>query len=195
MVAKLWGGTMGTFWVVVVIGAALWLLLKVLGRIMGPAKTEPAAMPNAEPSDVTPVAPVLASRGENDSSTYFDDDGSDEDVKVEHLSYPRPAYFPDLPTKQLRCVGTWAYLTDQERDGLRLRSVVAVPEPDNEYDPNAVAIVRHDGRKVGYLTRAQAAAYVALVGKVGALKVDVATRRGSILLQLPSLPALRKAVQ
>jgi hypothetical protein len=45
---------------------------------------------------------------------------------------------------------------------------VLVPEPDNEFDPNAVAIYLNGGGKVGYLSREDAIDYQPMVSELAA---------------------------
>lgn len=74
------------------------------------------------------------------------------------------------------------YLTPGERNRLALKIAIAVPEPTNPVDKNSVAIINYDGRKLGYLSKAQAASYGPIIAKLGALQLD-----GSrIILSLPT---------
>lgn len=124
------------------------------------------------------------------------DEPSDSEVKVHHVAFPEPASFQGLSVKRVRAVGQGFYLTWQERESLALDEVVAVRDPENPVDPNAVAIVRwDDGRKLGYISRAQAAGYAPLIEQVGALRLDCRVDGSRLWLHLPRLPELRAAVQ
>jgi hypothetical protein len=114
-------------------------------------------------------------------------------IKRHHIRYERLEYFPDLPHKVVRCVGMGHYLSTAERNRLNLSIAIAVPEPTNRVDKSAVAIINHDGRKLGYLSKAQAASYAPIIAKMGALQLDCRMDGSQIMLSLPTLPALRSA--
>lgn len=122
------------------------------------------------------------------------EDYAEERVKVHYLASGEAVSFPRLPTRRLRTVGSGYYLTWNERDGLQMGHATLVPEPTNRSDPNAVAILRADGRKVGYLSRAQAASYFELISRVGALRVECTVDGSKLWLSMPTVPALRSAV-
>lgn len=112
-------------------------------------------------------------------------------VKRQYIRYERLEYFPDLPHKIVRCVGMGNYLTPGERNRLDLSTAIAVPEPTNPVDKNAVAIINDEGRKLGYLSTAKAAGYAPIIAKLGALQLDCRIDGSQIMLSLPTLSALR----
>lgn len=116
-------------------------------------------------------------------------------IKRHVVKYPAPATFPDLPTKQARCVGQMHYLSDKERDKLDVHTVVIVRDTLNPVDSdNALAVLRHDGRKLGYLSSAQAKAYAPTIESLGALEVPCRVEGSRLWIDLPTLPAIKKAV-
>lgn len=121
-------------------------------------------------------------------------DYREERVRVHYLEAGEAASFRGLPTRRLRTVGSGHYLTWRERDRLQMVQAILIREPSNPVDPNAVAILRGDGRKVGYLSKARASAYCELIGALGALRVECAVDGSKLWLTMPTVPALRAAV-
>lgn len=112
-------------------------------------------------------------------------------VSVEHLEFPPPAIFPNIDTRRMRCVGVSYHLTMAERDMFRVKSLIAVHEPMNTSDKNAVAILTDAGRKVGYLPKATAKRYAPTIAALGALRICCTIEDLKVQLDLPLLPALR----
>lgn len=112
-----------------------------------------------------------------------------------YVEFDKVAHFPDLPTKTARCVGMGHYLSDAQRQRLNPGFVIAIPEPTNKHDPNAIVITDPAGRKLGYLSAGQAKSYAPLIQAVGALQLDCRRDGSKLWLDLPNLPALRKYVR
>lgn len=118
-----------------------------------------------------------------------------EDIKRHHVDYGKPAAFPDLPTSRVRTVGQGHYLTGDERDGLNMRVAVLVRDRDNPVDPLAVAVIRKDGRKVGYVSEAKARTFAPILDKLGTMKVTCTVDGSRLWLDLPKPADLRKAIK
>jgi hypothetical protein len=65
----------------------------------------------------------------------------------------------------------------------------------NSADPNAVAVVRDDSRKVGYLSEAQARTLAPLLNGLESLQVSCRVDGSRLWLDLPAPTALRKALE
>lgn len=111
-----------------------------------------------------------------------------------HIAYGAVAHFPDLPTKPARCVGMGQYLSEAQRQRLNPGFVIAIPEPDNKHDPQAIIIADPAGRKLGYLSAGHATSYAPLIQAVGALRLDCHMDGMKLWMDLPILPALRDRV-
>lgn len=111
-----------------------------------------------------------------------------------YLEFDTVAHFPDLPTKTARCVGMGHYLSDAQRQKLNPGFVLAIPEPTNRHDANAIVIADPAGRKLGYLSAGQAKSYAPLIQALGALQLDCRRDGIKLWIDLPNLPALRKRV-
>lgn len=111
-----------------------------------------------------------------------------------HIEYGEAAHFPDLPTKSARCVGMGQYLSEAQRQRLNPGFVIAVTEPQNKHDPNAIVIADPAGRKLGYLSAGHATSYAPLIQAVGALRLDCRMDGMKLWMDLPILPALRERI-
>lgn len=119
----------------------------------------------------------------------------EDDIKVHHVDYGKPASFPNLPTTRVRTVGQSHFLTWDERDQLNMRTAVLVRDLDNPVDPLAVAVIRADGRKVGYVSEAKASTLAPIFDGLGTLKVACSVDGSRLWLQVPKPADLRKAVK
>lgn len=103
----------------------------------------------------------------------------------------------ELPSLRLRVTGTAYVVPDGMREHIGRDSYLLVREPGNSADRNAVAVY-WSGMRVGYLSRAKAASYAALLDGMAAeaFRVNGAPPRTEnsvvLFLNLPSLPALRE---
>ena len=117
-----------------------------------------------------------------------------EAIKRHKVNYGKPAYFPELSTTPRRCVGQAYYLSDRERDALDMHIAFLVRDRQNSADPNAVAVVRDDFRKVGYLSEAQARTLAPLLEGLESLQVSCRVDGSRLWLDLPAPSVLRKAL-
>lgn len=103
------------------------------------------------------------------------------------------------PTKRTRIVGSFGWVTDEERRIYGGSSYLLVREPSNEFDARAIAVYGK-GRKVGHLSRAQAAAFSQILDPLpfSAFKVrgaSVSSDSMRMWVDLPTLPSLRAFVK
>jgi hypothetical protein len=70
-----------------------------------------------------------------------------------------------------------------------------VRDRSNPVDPLAVAVIREDGRKVGYLSEAKARTFAPLLDELDSLQVQCTVDGSRLWLDLPTAAALRKAVK
>lgn len=117
-----------------------------------------------------------------------------ETIKRHKVDYGKPAYFPELSTTPRRCVGQGYYLSERERRALDMHLAFLVRDKRNASDPNAVAVVRDDFRKVGYLSGAQALKLAPLLDTVDSLQVSCRVDGSKLWLDLPSWSVLKKAL-
>ena len=110
------------------------------------------------------------------------------------VSFSRARAFPDLPTRRMKIVGIGNYLTFEQREDPCPRFVVLVAEPDNPVDPDAVTVGSMEGVKIGYIASGTAKAYHEVVAAAGAVKVLCSQEGSAWWIEVPRLPALRKAV-
>lgn len=118
-----------------------------------------------------------------------------EKIKRHKVDYGNAALFPELSTTPRRCVGQGYYLSDRERGALDMHVAVLVRDKRNSADPNAVAVVRNDFRKVGYLSEAQASKLAPILDEVGSLQVSCRVDGSRLWLDLPAPTVLRKALE
>lgn len=99
-----------------------------------------------------------------------------------------------LEAVELRVVGTTYLVLHDERAGLAADHYTLVLDPENEHDPNAVAVYSHR-RRVGYLSAAKAASYAPVLRSMEAdgFLVGGTQREGksAFVILLPKLPPLR----
>lgn len=117
-----------------------------------------------------------------------------ETIKRHKVNYGKPAFFPELRTTPRRCVGQGYYLSDRERQELQMHLAFLVRDKRNVADPNAVAVIRDDFRKVGYLSEAQARTLAPILDGLESLQVSCRLDRSRLWLDLPAPAALRKAL-
>lgn len=117
-----------------------------------------------------------------------------ETIKRHKVNYGEPAYFPELGTTPRRCVGQGYYLSDRERQALDMHLAFLVRDRRNTADPNAVAVVRDDSRKVGYLSEAQARTLAPILDGLECLQVSCRVDGSRLWVDLPAPAALRKAL-
>jgi hypothetical protein len=150
-----------------------------LGAV-APTRGEADAEPVAESASVT--APVEARRWAR--------------VKAIETEGLRVLDLGDLPSMRLRIVGTGYVVPEAAREVIGRDAYLLIREPRNRADRNAVA-VHWEGARVGYLTRAKAAAYAPVLDGMAAdaFRVTGAAPRTEhsivLWLNLPLLPALR----
>ena len=102
----------------------------------------------------------------------------------------------ELPSNRFRIVGSAYWVTDTGRYKHGGNEYSLVREPKNRWDANAVAVYGK-GRKVGYLTKAKAAALAPIFDALpyGAFRVGGAPPSGNSItmwVDIPALPKLRK---
>jgi hypothetical protein len=90
-------------------------------------------------------------------------------------------------------VGQGYYLSDRERRELDMHLAFLVRDKRNASYPNAVAVVRDDFRKVGYLSEAQARTFGPILDGLESLQVTCRVDGSRLWLDLPSPGDLRKA--
>lgn len=117
-----------------------------------------------------------------------------EQIKRHKVNYGKPLSFPDLKTTPRRCVGQGYYLSDRERSSLNMHLAFLVRDKRNVADPSAVAVVRDDFRKVGYLSEAQARALAPILDGLNSLQVSCRVEGSRLWLDLPAPAALSKAL-
>lgn len=117
-----------------------------------------------------------------------------ETIKRHKVNFGQPASFPELKTTPRRCVGQGYYLSDRERQALDMHLAFLVRDKRNPADPNAVAVVRDDFRKVGYLSEAQARTLAPILDGLDSLQVSCRLDGSKLWLDLPAPAALRKAL-
>ncbi|GKV71714.1 hypothetical protein NCCP2145_10950 [Pseudarthrobacter sp. NCCP-2145] len=118
-----------------------------------------------------------------------------EAIKRHKVNYGKPAYFPELSTTPRRCVGPGYYLSERERQALDMNLAFLVRDRRNTADPNAVAVVREDFRKVGYLSEAQARTLAPILDGLESLQVSCRVDGSRLWLDLPAPAELRKALK
>jgi hypothetical protein len=117
-----------------------------------------------------------------------------ETIKRHKVNYGTPAFFPGLRTTPRRCVGQAYYMSDRERRDLQMHLAFLVRDKRNTVDPNAVAVIRDDFRKVGYLSEAQAKMLAPILDGLDSLQVSCRVDGSRLWLDLPAAKALMKAV-
>lgn len=117
-----------------------------------------------------------------------------EKIKRHKMSYGEPSFFPELKTTPRRCVGQGFYLSDRERRELQMHIAFLVSDKGNIADPNAVAVIRDDFRKVGYLSEAQARTLAPVLEGLESLQVSCRVDGSRLWLDLPAPTALTKAL-
>lgn len=117
-----------------------------------------------------------------------------ETIKRHKVNYGTPKFFPGLSTTPRRCVGQGYYLSGRERETLDMHLAFLVRDRRNSADPNAVAVVRDDFRKVGYLSEAQARTFAPIIEGLESLQVSCRVDGSRLWLDLPSPAALRTAL-
>lgn len=134
----------------------------------------------------------------------FSDEGEDAEPDVQVVRLPLGELdVLDLsgvaPTKRTRIVGSFGWVTEEDRRIYGGSSYLLVREPHNQFDPQAVAVYGK-GRKVGYLSSAKAAAFSQILDplsfdafKVGGASVSSDSIR--MWVDLPTLPSLRAFVK
>lgn len=115
-------------------------------------------------------------------------------IKRHKVNYGKPAFFPELRTTPRRCLGQGYYLSERERRALDMHLAFLVRDRRNTVDPNAVAVVRDDFRKVGYLSGAQARTLAPILDELECLQVSCHVDGSRLWLDLPAPLALRKAL-
>lgn len=118
-----------------------------------------------------------------------------ETIKRHKVDYGNPAHFPELSTTPRRCVGQGYYLSDRERGALDMHLAFLVRDRRNTADRNAVAVVRDDFRKVGYLSEAQASKLAPVLDVIESLQVSCRVDGSRLWLDLPAPAALKKALE
>lgn len=118
-----------------------------------------------------------------------------ETIKRHKVNYGKPAFFPELSTTPRRCVGQGYYLSERERQALDIHLAFLVRDKRNSADANAVAVVRDDFRKVGYLSEAQARTLAPVLEGLESLQVSCRVDGSRLWLDLPAPAALRKALE
>lgn len=103
--------------------------------------------------------------------------------------------FPELPTRQIKIVGMGNYCTDGYRRTSHPRTVVIQAEPTNPVDPNAVTVATRKGKRLGYIAAGTAKQYHHIVASIGAIEVACTQDGLKWWMEVPTLPALRKAAQ
>jgi hypothetical protein len=116
-----------------------------------------------------------------------------ETIKRQKVNYGKPPFFPELKTTPRRCVGQGFYLCDRERRELQMHFAFLVRDSRNVADPNAVAVIREDFRKVGYLSEAQARTLAPMLDGLESRRVSCRLDGSRLWLDLPAPAALRKA--
>jgi hypothetical protein len=117
-----------------------------------------------------------------------------ETIKRHKVNYGKPVHFPELSTTPRRCVGQGYYLSERERDALDMHLAFLVRDRRNAADPNAVAVVRDDFRKVGYVSEAQARTLAPILEGLESLQVSCRVDGSRLWLDLPAPMALRRAL-
>jgi hypothetical protein len=123
-------------------------------------------------------------------------DRSKVEKRTIHEGGLRISNLTSLPSVRTRIKGSAYWVTDEQRRRHGGAKYVLVREPNNEHDPNAVAVYGR-GRKVGHLSAAKAASIAPILDKIGAEGFRVTgagTSLNSITLwvDVPRLDALRK---
>lgn len=102
-------------------------------------------------------------------------------------------FFPGLPTRKIKIVGMGNYCTDMYRRNEHPRAVAIQAEPANPVDPNAVTVATLEGKRLGYIAAGTAKQYHDVVAAVGAIQVTCTQDGLKWWMEVPTLPALRKA--
>lgn len=116
-------------------------------------------------------------------------------IKRHRVNYGKPAYFPELSTTPRRCVGQGYYLSERERDALDMHLAFLARDRRNSADPNAVAVVRDDLRKVGNLSEAQGRTLAPILDGLESLQVSCRVDGSRLWLDLSAPTSLRKALE
>lgn len=158
------------------IGLVSWVLYAVLsGSPQGHESADSESAANrSEPPDREPPAPR--------SQTIW-------------IDYERVHDLRHLDSVTLRIRGACAYINFTERHAHHGTDYLLVREPRNRHDKNAIAVV-YDGRLVGYVTAARAAAIAPLLDQIDADAFHVNgeptnTDSYKMLVCVPKVPELR----
>ena len=98
----------------------------------------------------------------------------------------------DLPTREYSVVGMEHHLTKRQIQTINPPFLVAVPEPTNHHDRNAVKITDPSGRKVGYMTAGLAQYYHEPIKQLGSLRMECRKSNGRLHYQIPKWQDLAK---
>ncbi|QBR75336.1 hypothetical protein E3O41_02375 [Microbacterium sediminis] len=100
----------------------------------------------------------------------------------------------------MRVKGTAAYVPDRQRRQVGGSAYTLVREPNNAHDPNAVAVLGREGRKVGYVSAARAAILAPLLDQLGAdgyrvAGADATEYSVKLWVDIPKVDAMRTFVK
>jgi hypothetical protein len=106
-----------------------------------------------------------------------------------------------LESRRIRVRGTFAYIPDTKRERYADTEYLLVREPDNRYDPYAVAIYS-DQRKIGYVAAATAGRLSPLLDELRGFDGYVVPGAAEVIpgmtvryfVSVPTIPALRKYI-
>lgn len=98
----------------------------------------------------------------------------------------------DLPTREYSVVGMEHHLTKRQIRTINPPYLVAVPEPTNHHDRNAVKITDPSGRKVGYMSAGLAQYYHGPIKQLGSLRMECRKSSDRLHYQIPKWQDLEK---
>jgi len=148
---------MALFWLIIII-VILWMIVKVVT-----SDTTPEQQQESEKSDEDVLANANRLLALTEAATQAKESGHDDVYQA------IMANTYDGPLPERRADGGWTSIFDDLRilsiAGINHRkninlykgrnTVALVPEPDNEFDPDAIKVIAEDGHHLGYIHRDQ----------------------------------------
>jgi Na+-transporting methylmalonyl-CoA/oxaloacetate decarboxylase gamma subunit len=148
---------MALFWLIIII-VILWMIVKVVT-----SDTAPEQQAESEKSDEEVLANAQRLLALTEAATQAKECGRDDVYQA------IMANTYDGPLPERRADGGWTSIFDDLRilsiAGINHRQAIShykgrntvalVPEPKNEFDPNAIKVIAEDGHHLGYIHRDQ----------------------------------------
>jgi len=171
---------------VVVLVVFVVLVYRWASRLHGSARSQPDEFPNYEPT--RPATTVQLTRAASKPL---------EAAGIEVLAFPEEVVdLRSIASKRVAIVGVSHQLSSRDRTNLTVNTWLLRREPENSYDSDAIAVHFVDGKKVGYVSAAQAQRLAVLLDALGS--VFAVTGMGSagttstrLWIDLPKIPDLR----